>query len=772
MEKLISQEALECFMRKLLFSVGLILLIAFSVFSPLQIMKIESVNAQVTVPKNYIQTVNDPYILHPEAWENFTTGLDPDSYAHIPGGPEINWANVTILGKNWSILNRSPGNSDVMICFGGGNVGLVSPNQRSTFEQFSYNLTVITNNNLLQYNTDPPYDGCSWLEDFTNYLHAQYSNVYYLGFSSGALGMGMQMVYGITTYVTSAILVSGPLNYYFGPAYGIKTLNNLANNASKVSKHTCLVTGVDDNYCGNITKQNIDFYSNLTISKEIHYFNDGHSVWENVENSTGKTIYEVVTGFIYPGGWGLPDLGYSRFVANCKRAEADEWGDCIARQGYYPHADSYCLDWNNKLIKPMTHFPYIPADVGDDQIILQATGRHSAPVWYGDWPPIGKSLWPTIGATIMLYFNVYVHDNIHDVDKWLFNFAKSDPFAGPNMFVLEVFMTRWIVTTFGTFQSCPPGFFAFEAFMTGTSHDNDLHMITLPSEMPLNNQWYYFLYDVGNKLHDAKNKIESWATIPIFPPYYYEAAYNVLGFQLMTIAMGVETIGGSWIFEFGDLSLTDMRWGTGSAYQNSGACQLKTRADGIQYSPELGGDFVYGYPNPLRPYTTYTNDSLDSDIDNDNYVGPEDLNALLSKYGTEEDYPYHYPTYTKSWDYSRDIIPDRIVDAIDLNRLLSQYGANPTTGTYQTGLTSIYIWMVEKPPYWYGYKYDPPIGYEGPSWNYPRDIPYTCHFYIETWDVWDWPRYNSWRMNYMDYAVFYNGTLPYSALGTCLYGYY
>jgi hypothetical protein len=75
-------------MRKLAFSVGLILLIAFSVFSPLQILKIENVNAQVTVPKTYVQTVNDPGINSPYAWENFTTGLDPDSLALINNGSD------------------------------------------------------------------------------------------------------------------------------------------------------------------------------------------------------------------------------------------------------------------------------------------------------------------------------------------------------------------------------------------------------------------------------------------------------------------------------------------------------------------------------------------------------------------------------------------------------------------------------------------------------------------------------------------------------------
>jgi hypothetical protein len=416
----------------------------------------------------------------------------------------------------------------------------------------------------------------------------------------------------------------------------------------------------------------------------------------------------------------------------------------------------------------MIHYPYIPADVGDNQIILQASGKHSAPTYYGNWPPINKSpQGPTIGGTIMLFFNVYVHDRENGGDKWLFNFHEPNPWAGPNMFVLEIFMSRWVVPLIGEgeFESCPPGLPWFEVFCTETTHDNDLHLLTSPFDMPVSDQWYYFLYDIGNKLHDAKEAIEWWSFVSGGVP-----AYDVLGFQLMTIAMGVETIGGSWTFQFGDISLTDMRWGTGSAYTNSAKYQLKTRADGIQSIPRLNGSI--GDPNPLRPYTTYTNDTLDADISNDGHVNFWDLLLLLIKYGSREMDPYSYPP----WDYAMDIIPDRYVDYMDLLRLLILYGTSPTTGTYQTGLGSIKVWMQEVNNYGGIYWRDPPPGYVGPPWLEYRTTPYTCHLYLETWDVMDWPDYVSKTINlnpcinYMGSAVFYNGTTL-AVVGTSMYTY-
>jgi hypothetical protein len=527
-------------MHKVTFSVGLTVIILFAMFSSLQILRIENVNAQVTVPKTYIQTVNDPYIDHTDAWDNFTIGLDPDSYALINNGSD------------------------------------------------------------------------------------------------------------------------------------------------------------------------------------------------------------------------------SSFTAYCKRVGADEWGDCIARQGYLSHGPSYCRDWDNKIIKPMLHYPYIPADIGNDQIILQATAKHSAPTWYGNWPPFYKSpCGPVIGATVMLFFNVYVHDNINNVDKWLFNFHEPDPWGGPDVFLLEIFMTRWAVPMNYPgvpFQSVPPGSLMFEGFAPRTTHDTDLHVFILPFDMPVNDQWYYFLYDVGTKIPDCAEKIELWSMGGDYIP-----AYTVLGFQLITIAMGVETIGGSWTFQFGDISLTDMRWGTGSAYQNSATYTLKTRADGIRPCPRLSG--TLGYPNPLRPYMTYTNTALDSDINNDGSVNGKDLSRLLRgfKSSSTEKHPYNYPF----WDYSNDIIPDGKVNGLDLARFLYAFQQpTPTTGTYQTGLGSLYVWMQEEGPY----LPDPYPGYSGPPWIWPRTVPYTAHYYMELWDVIDWPSHISSSINYMGRAVFYNGTTL-NQTGICLYAY-
>jgi hypothetical protein len=358
-----------------------------------------------------------------------------------------------------------------------------------------------------------------------------------------------------------------------------------------------------------------------------------------------------------------------------------------------------------------------------------------------------------------------VHDNINNVDKWLFNFHEPNPWAGPNMFVLEIFMSRWIVpdpiyTRY--FTSVSPGFPAFEGFFTSTTHDNDLHTITCPSEMPLNNQWYWFLYDVGKKLPECEDQIEEWSRIE---PGQSELAYDVLGFQLMTIGMGVETIGGSWTFQFGDISLTDMRWGTGSAYANSAIYQLKTRADGIRPCPRLNG--VYGYPNPLRPYTTYTNTTLDSDINNDGSVNGLDLSRLLRgfKSSSTEKNPYNYP----HWDYSNDIIPDGVINGLDLARFLYAFQQpQPTTGTYQTGLGSIIVWMTEISIG--GYRPDPPPGYSGPPWIIPRTVPYTVHYYMELWDILDWPSHESASVNGMGSAVFYNGATS-TVVGTLIYAY-
>ncbi|MCJ7481792.1 MAG: hypothetical protein MUO31_02380 [Thermodesulfovibrionales bacterium] len=528
-------------MRKLTFSVGLILLIAFSIFSPLQILKIESANAQVTVPKTYVQTVNDPYIDHTDAWDNFTVGLDPDSLALINNGSD------------------------------------------------------------------------------------------------------------------------------------------------------------------------------------------------------------------------------SSFTAYCKRVGTDAWGDCIARQGYLSHGPGYCRDWDNKIIKPMVSYPYIPADVGNDQIILQATAKHSAPIWYGNLaPPWLAPQGPTIGATIMLFFNVYVHDNENGGEKWLFNYHEPDPWGGPDVFLLEIFITRWVVwfPPFTTiFASVPPGNGFFEGFATRTTHDQDLHLFTLPFEMPENDQWYYFLYDLETKIHESATAIEHWSIGRQQTP-----VYTVLGFQLMEIAMGVETIGGSWTFQFGDISLTDMRWGSGSAYQNSAACELKTRVDGVQSIPRLNE--VIGYPNPLRPYMTYTQSALDSDINDDGYVNAKDSIRLGTKFGSRESDADGSPSYPR-WDYTCDITKDGFVNAMDATRLGAMFGQ---TGTYQTGLGTIEVWMQESGPY----LPDPYPGYTGPPWLWPRTVPYTAHYYMELWDVIDWPSHISasinYMVNYMGEAIFYNATTL-NQTGICLYAY-
>jgi hypothetical protein len=776
MENLISQNTQERVMHKLAFSVGLILLIAFSVFSPLQIMKIETANAQVTVPKTYVQTVNDPYIKSPYAWENFTTGLDPDSYSHVPGVSLFwyDWKNITIgtsygpygepQFKNWTIQNHSSNNDSVLICLGGGQFGYCHP-AIETFDPFSEYLTVITHVDTLYYWS------FSWIKPLADALRTMgFTYVHFLGFSSGAMGVASYLCHYDEGVLDSGIVISGYLNQSYTGGYNLLYLANYAYNVTTPVNIITPTSDIPPLY-GNGYIQAHQFYDNLSpsLTKEIHDFDGGHVVFWYYEVGTGKTAYEVVGEWVnasYPEEFGT-------FTAYAKRVGADEWGDCIARQGYYPHLNSYCLDWDNKIIKPMVHYPYIPADIGNDQIILQATGKHSAPTWYGNWPSFIKSPWgPTIGGTIMLYFNLYVHDNLHDVDKWLFNFHEPNPWAGPNMFVLEIFMTRWVVPMNYPgvpFQSVPPGYWGFEAFFSRSTHDNDLHLITCPFEMPVSDQWYYFLYDVGNKLHDAKEKIELWSMGGDYIP-----AYTVLGFQLMTIAMGAETIGGSWTFQFGDISLTDFRWGTGSAYQNSATYQLKTRADGNQRVPRLNGSI--GLPSPLRPYVTYTNTTLDSDINNDGSVTGVDLARLLFKYkyASREQYPYSYPF----WDYSEDIIPDGTINGLDISRFLIAFQEpKPTEGLYQSGLGSMYVWMTEMKLYGGDiYWPDPPPGYVGPPWTRMRTTPYTCHLYLETWDVIDWPDYVCRTINYnpcinyMGRAVFYNGTTL-NQTGTLTYAY-
>jgi hypothetical protein len=761
-------------MRKLAFSVGLILLIALSVFSSLEV---KVANAQVTVPKTYVQTVNDPYINSPYAWENFTTGLDPDSYAHVPGISPYwyDWINITIgtsYGsyntsdvRNWTIQNHSNNNDSVLICLEGGMFGYCHP-AIETFAPFSEYLTVITNIYDVYYGL---YWGNDWIKPLADALRTMgFTYVHFLGFSSGAMCVASYVCHHDEGGVfDSVIAISGYLNQIYMDG----DLDRLANYSNNVTVPTCIVTPTSDipMYYGNGTLQAEQFYGNLSggLTKELHYFDGGHQVFWYYEVGTNKTVYEVVGEWIdasFP-----EELG--TFTAYCKRVGADDWGDCIARQGYYPHDSSYCRDWDNKIIKPMLHYPYIPADIGDNQIILQASGKHSAPIWHGNLAnPAKAPQGPTIGATIMLYFNVYVHDNVNGGDTWLFNFHEPNPFAGPNMFVLEVFLTRWVVTwpVVNYFESAPPGTFWFENFATYTTHDNDLHKITLPFEMPLNNQWYSFLYDVGNKLRECKGNIEWWSSGSriIFDP-----AYTVLGFQLMTIAMGVETIGGSWMFQFGDISLTDMRWGTGSAYQNSAECELKTRADGVQNVPRLNG--VIGYPNPLRPYMTYTNDTLDADINDDGHVNILDSIRLAQKFGSRE-LVYSAPPY--NWDYSCDIIKDGHVNILDVIRLAYVFGSGPTIGNYSTGLGPIKVWMTEIDLYEGLYWPDPPPGYTGPPWTAPRYVPYTCNLYLEMWDVIDWPDlicrtlpYNPY-INYMGRAVFYNGTTL-NQTGICLYAY-
>jgi hypothetical protein len=360
----------------------------------------------------------------------------------------------------------------------------------------------------------------------------------------------------------------------------------------------------------------------------------------------------------------------------------------------------------------------------------------------------------------MLFFNVYVHDRENGGDKWLFNFHEPDPWGGPDVFLLEIFMTRWVVPLIGPgeFESCPPGLPYFEVFAKRTTHDYDLHLLTCPFEMPQNDQWYYFLYDVGSKMHDAKEAIEWWSFVTGGVP-----AYTVLGFQLMEIAMGVEAIGGSWTFQFGDISLTDMRWGTGSAYQNSAECELKTRADGIQSIPKLNG--VYGDPNPLRPYMTYTNDSLEADINDDGYINAKDGVLLGHRFGSKESDADGSPTYPR-WDYTCDLTKDGYVNAKDSIILGTYFGKHPTVGTYETGLGTLEVWMQEEGPY----LPDPYPGYSGPPWRWPRTVPYTAHYYMELWDVIDWPSHISTSVNSMGSAVFYNGTTS-TVVGITMYAY-
>lgn len=751
--------------------------------------------------------------------------------------PVMLWLNdAHTIGMEFAYKQRSHNQNSILFCLDGGTCWMndtVTLNSNfykipSLLEPFTTHFPIMmaTHNMTyyLQFNvTTGDYDGIygdnvTTMNGFGLIARALkrdwgFDYVHILGFSAGstALAYALENDPNINSW-SSATMIDGIIHFNWYPYDPILYLT--ADNAHEISTPTYCNVGQSDMMDGeppeqhqsNRTWQMLQFWNDLSLSsttKKLSIYQDGHNVldpshhdvqtgWNFLDNEIvwimgQQTVLGVECvndgGIIHTDAWenfttGLdPDSlalvnngSDSCFTAYCKRVGADEWGDCIARQGYYPHLNSYCLDWNNKLIKPMVHYPYIPANVGDNQIILQATAKHSAPIWYGNWPPGYRSPWPTIGATIMLYFNVYVHDNIHNVDKWLFNFHEPNPFAGPNLFILEIFLTRWIVADEIQFTSCAPGFPAFEQFFTSTSHDNDLHLITCPFAMPTNDQWYYMIYDVGNKLYDATMKIEAWGWITEPPPSYGYPCYDVLGFQLMTIAMGVETIGGSWTFKFDDISLTDMRWGTGSAYTNSAKYQLKTRADGIQSVPSLNGSI--GLPNPLRPYMTYTNDTLDADINNDGHVNYWDLILLLIKYGSREMYPSLYPP----WDYAMDIIPDRVIDYIDLLRLLILYGASPTTGTYQTGLRSIKVWMQEVNNYGGLYWPDPPPGYVGPPWKTPRTVPYTCHLYLETWDVMDWPDYVSRTIsynpciNYMGSVVFYNG-ITLNQTGTLMYAY-
>jgi len=714
--------------------------------------------------KDYTEVINDFALNQPYAWENFTTGLDPDSYSIITQDPP-EWYNISIplehYSGSWTVLKRCPGNTDILICLAGGPPGESEGMQLNYFEALSYNLTVVTNTHTLYWGSyHGGYTGCDDLDTVTNLLKAQYSNVYYFGLSSGVLGLASQLIYGTSSAnVTKAVLGAGPLNSDFGPAWGVLFMNALANNASLVSVPTSLAVGCNDMQLGNITQQNIDFYANLSVTKEIHFFADGHDIFSYSEISTNKTIHQIVSEFIYPGGSvsGVPELG--RWSAYTKRVGCDAWGDSIARQGLYPHWPSYCMDWQNKIAKPLLNFPYIPADIADNEIIFETRAKHSAPAYYDNWPLPWVAPCPTIGATVMFYFNVLVRELSTGQIRFMFNFFEPDPFGGPDMFILEVFLTRWVVDPFGPdFWSCPPGYWMFEQWFTRTSHDNDLHLLTLPFEMPENDIWYDFSYDLAPKLRWAKSLIEVWSSqggeqLPTI---------EVLGFQLYTVALGSETIGGSWSFDVDYLKVKDYRWGPGDSFSNNIVRPMKTNTDGFQHVPFL--EQHWGYPRMLRPYMTYTNPYLEADINCDGKIDIYDVAILGGRFGS---YEATFPGYTgPPYDYCCDLIKNRIIDIYDFVKLAGYYGE---TGEFDFA-GHFDLWMVESTSVHGDYGYDPPP-FTYNYLEYPRWQPYTVHYYFYAWDVVEWqlgtygyinPLWDDVQIRYFKQAVFhdYESGLP------------
>jgi len=377
-------------------------------------------------------------------------------------------------------------------------------------------------------------------------------------------------------------------------------------------------------------------------SFDIESDGDFCKFWE-LTHSDGADDYHV---------WEDSVNGYLHLM--CNESTGDEWGDALAYQGWIVHADH-----NNRAMRSHPYFPV--SDLDEDKLLLKVKLRHDAPTFTSISEWAFKAQCPSAGATVMVFFNVWINDTGTAVyhqnplgEHWLFNYTDEDEWNEHNTFIAEIFFTRFEYTILDSvWHSVPANSWDYNYFTDLTTHDNDLHQIILNTSMPNNNQWYEFEYDLGNLLDvDVNGEINE---------HYWNHGrdVDVLGYQIMGIGIGNEVISAKWETDWDYVRLYDNRNLTRNSEEYGFSAKTKWQ-EGKYYRPSYAHDWngTYNMTSFKVVKYSHTNSSCDGDANYDGVVDIFDTTTISTKYGKNEG--------DSGWDYKADINPDRTIDIYDI----------------------------------------------------------------------------------------------------------
>jgi len=372
--------------------------------------------------------------------------------------------------------------------------------------------------------------------------------------------------------------------------------------------------------------------------------------WE-LTHSAGADDYSV---------WIDSFNGYAHLWAY--EATGNEWGDALAYQGWQVHADR-----NSRAMRSHPYIPIADIDGVEDKLVLKAKLKHDAPVYTSVSEWAFKAQCPTVGATVMVFFNIWANDTGPQNPlgpHWLFNYTDDDVWNEHNAFIAEIFLTRFeyvLLDGVLTWVSVPANSWDYNYFTDLTTHDNDLHQIILNSSMPNSNQWYEFEYDLGNLLNvDVNGEINE---------HYYNHGrdVDVLGYQVMGVGIGNEVISGEWETDWDYVKLEDNRNLTRNSEEYGFSAKTKW-GQGKFYRPYYAHDWnaTYNMTSFKVVKFSHTNSSVDGDANYDGIIDIYDTSTISTKWGLNEG--------DDGWDYKADINPDRTIDIYDLVMVSAHYG--------------------------------------------------------------------------------------------------